>query len=351
MLAAEKAIPIGHWQFVTDFAVGEFQAAWGYLLGGGQGLQGHSAAARLTSAFVSHPTLLDIQLHHNWFLFTMEGYGSPEWTARPSKSPLTHVTFASEPSCPPTDPWRSCAGRLSDKSPLVRKEALRLLRGLMLDNPFLDTLSYERYATSLQQHEAMLKVRRGQRAGLGPWVGPSAPGMSKEGLPLGVQLTLPAVAVAGRCAGRSGCAQRAGLAAPPRICADKPHHLFLFSCPQLLVPPEEEWQPIPQVQQEGGGPAGREEEAGGDGAGAGEDTNMGEAAGEGEEGQPADEEMQDPAAAAEEEDAAATGEEQAAQQEAPAEEAPRPPRQPALTRKPAKKSAHQPISRPSTTKY
>lgn len=50
------------------------------------------------------------------------------------------------------------AGRLEDKSSLVRKEALRLLQSLMLDNPFGPCLAVERYANSLQHHQAMLDV-------------------------------------------------------------------------------------------------------------------------------------------------------------------------------------------------
>lgn len=48
------------------------------------------------------------------------------------------------------------AGRLEDKSSLVRKEALKLLGALMLHNPFGPSLPVDRFAASLSLHKAML---------------------------------------------------------------------------------------------------------------------------------------------------------------------------------------------------
>lgn len=52
---------------------------------------------------------------------------------------------------------RRAAGRLEDKSSLVRKEALKLLGVLMNQNPFGGTLPEDRFAASLAVHRAMLE--------------------------------------------------------------------------------------------------------------------------------------------------------------------------------------------------
>ena len=73
---------------------------------------------------------------------------------------------ASESGQPPSNPRAatspkhqpSHAGRLEDKSSLVRKEALRLLNSLLVNNPFGPRLAVDRYASSLQEHKAMLEV-------------------------------------------------------------------------------------------------------------------------------------------------------------------------------------------------
>ncbi|GAB4818223.1 hypothetical protein N2152v2_005269 [Parachlorella kessleri] len=49
-------------------------------------------------------------------------------------------------------------GRLEDKSSLVRKEALRVLNSLLVNNPFGPRLAVDRYASSLQEHRAMLEL-------------------------------------------------------------------------------------------------------------------------------------------------------------------------------------------------
>lgn len=65
---------------------------------------------------------------------------------------------ASLPACLPTPPLfcLSPAGRLEDKSSLVRKEALRLLQALMLHNPFGPKLPLDRFDKTLADHRAML---------------------------------------------------------------------------------------------------------------------------------------------------------------------------------------------------
>lgn len=50
----------------------------------------------------------------------------------------------------------SLAGRLEDKSSLVRKEALKLLQALMLHNPFGPKLPLDRFDKTLAEHRAML---------------------------------------------------------------------------------------------------------------------------------------------------------------------------------------------------
>ena len=69
------------------------------------------------------------------------------------------------------------AGRLEDKSSLVRKEALRLLQQLMLHNPFGPALPAARFVASLEVHRKMLEVRAGA------WDTPQAPGESGGPLP------------------------------------------------------------------------------------------------------------------------------------------------------------------------
>lgn len=59
------------------------------------------------------------------------------------------------PPVPPCDASRP-AGRLEDKSSLVRKEALRLLQSLMLHNPFGPKLPVDRFEATLLTHRAML---------------------------------------------------------------------------------------------------------------------------------------------------------------------------------------------------
>lgn len=57
------------------------------------------------------------------------------------------------------------AGRLDDKSSLVRKEALRLLQGLMLHNPFGPQLPVDRFEATLKEHNAILEQCMPQQAG------------------------------------------------------------------------------------------------------------------------------------------------------------------------------------------
>eukprot|EP00887_Chlorella_sp_A99_P003643 scaffold7.g3643.t1 len=52
---------------------------------------------------------------------------------------------------------RMAVGRLEDKSSLVRKEALRLIQVLMMNNPFGPSLPKERFEASLLHHKAMLE--------------------------------------------------------------------------------------------------------------------------------------------------------------------------------------------------
>lgn len=59
------------------------------------------------------------------------------------------------------------AGRLHDKSSLVRKEALRLLQGLMLHNPFGPQLPVDRFEATLKDQNAILEKCLPQQAGDG----------------------------------------------------------------------------------------------------------------------------------------------------------------------------------------
>ncbi len=43
----------------------------------------------------------------------------------------------------------------------MRKEALRLLNGLLVNNPFGPRLAVDRYVSSLQEHKAMLEASTG----------------------------------------------------------------------------------------------------------------------------------------------------------------------------------------------
>lgn len=56
-------------------------------------------------------------------------------------------------------------GRLDDKSSLVRKEALRLLQGMMLHNPFGPQLPVDRFEATLVEHNAILDKCMPQQAG------------------------------------------------------------------------------------------------------------------------------------------------------------------------------------------
>ncbi len=56
------------------------------------------------------------------------------------------------------------AGRLDDKSSLVRKEALRLLQGMMLHNPFGPQLPVDRFEATLVEHNAILDKCMPQQA-------------------------------------------------------------------------------------------------------------------------------------------------------------------------------------------
>lgn len=71
--------------------------------------------------------------------------------------PPTATSCSLTCTLPPADGAPSAAGRLEDKSSLVRKEALRLLQALMLHNPFGPKLPSDRFEASLAAHKAMLE--------------------------------------------------------------------------------------------------------------------------------------------------------------------------------------------------
>lgn len=57
------------------------------------------------------------------------------------------------------DPIASLAGRLEDKSSIVRRAALQLLMALLLFNPFGAQLPEACFAASLAEYRAKLQVR------------------------------------------------------------------------------------------------------------------------------------------------------------------------------------------------
>ncbi len=137
-LAEHRAVPLGHWRSVTEIAKGA--AATGP---GPRGVRGQ--LGMLEAHGKTRPQLA--------------AYGSPcpgvcraavRAHFRPTRLPPSLPRGASSTPLP-------AAGRLEDKSSLVRKEALRLLQALMLHNPFGPKLPSDRFEASLAAHKAMLE--------------------------------------------------------------------------------------------------------------------------------------------------------------------------------------------------
>ena len=122
-LASANAIPLGHWQLVTDIAVGE----WGR---GEAGSRERRLAAAACKGLLRPPSAVrrPLPTRRGGRSALLQLPAPPAVTSSPHMKLLNPVSTSSV--------CRRDAGRLEDKSSLVRKEALRLLQALMINNPF-----------------------------------------------------------------------------------------------------------------------------------------------------------------------------------------------------------------------
>ena len=146
-LSEASAIPLGHWVCVTDLAVGTLPSRGRYSY----------SAAELHQTWQS-PGARELGLLHAASIHSLTGprgtlhTGTPFWISNPSRNPGSGFALHEDDMV--------CTGRLEDKSSIVRKAALQLLRALLLYNPFGGELPEGRFEASLTEWRAKLQVIR-----------------------------------------------------------------------------------------------------------------------------------------------------------------------------------------------